>query len=97
MKSQRGRYQIHQRRLIADLTIAEQFRIADVPAPPVRLHAAPIINPLEDVFTVFANFQFDHHQAPVMTEREQIDRTRAADSDRGAARSSELGVDWRDD
>ena len=37
------------------------------------LHTLPVVSSLHHVFTSFGNFQFDHRQAPVTSQRQQID------------------------
>ena len=61
MKAKRRRHQINQRRLIADLSIAEQSRGRDVRATPMRFDATPVIDALEDVLAILVDFQFNHY------------------------------------
>ena len=60
MKVKRRRNQVNQRRFIANFSIAEQFRRADVAPSPVRFDTAPVIDALEDVLAILGHFQFDH-------------------------------------
>src|SRR2546423_12383853 len=67
-------------------------------ATAMRFHSPPVINSLKNVFAIFVNFQLDHNQSPVMTQREQIDWARATPRSNGTAvRRPELCVQRRDD
>ncbi len=94
MKTQRRRYEIDQWRFIADLTFAKEPGAAEVAATSMRFDAAPVINSLEDMLAVFVDFQFDHRQPSVVTQRQQVDRPR---SRWAAARGAKLRVERRDD
>src|SRR6266567_2782343 len=52
MKAQRGRDQINQRRLVADLTLAEQFCGPDVAAAAMRFDPAPVVDSLKDMLAI---------------------------------------------
>src|SRR5260370_20287137 len=94
MKAKRGRYQIDQRRLVADLAFTEKLRRRDVSTTAMRLDAAPVVDALENVLAIFTDFQLDHHQPAIMTQREQIDWPRAVWP---AMRSAKLGMQRSDD
>ncbi len=77
MDSQRWRDEIDQRWFVSDLSLAEEFCFRDVPATAMRFNASPVISALQHVLAVFRNFQFDHDQTTILSQRQQIDRSDA--------------------
>src|SRR5215471_1777434 len=96
MKPERRRHQINQRRLITNLSIVEQSGGTDMSAPSMRLDPPPVVNSLKHMLAIFADFQFNHHQTPIVTQGEQVDGPRAAAPDGRAMRGPELRVQRRD-
>ena len=60
----------------------------------MRFDAPPVIGALQHVLTVFRDFQLNHDQTAVLSQRQQIDWP---DAELRAARSAKLRVQWRDD
>src|SRR2546421_11772453 len=56
MKAQRRRYQIDQRRFIANLAFAEQFCGRDMTTSAMRFDTAPVVDALKDVLAIFVDF-----------------------------------------
>ena len=94
MHAQRRRNQINQRRLVADFSIAKKFRACDVAATAMGLHSLPVVGSLHHVFASFGNFQLDHCQASVTSQRQQIDW---ANAKHAATRGAKLRMQRRDD
>src|SRR5437588_1008476 len=63
----------------------------------MRFDATPVIDSLKNVLTIFCDLQFNYHQSPIMSQRQQIDWPRAASSEATAVRSPKLRVQRRDD
>jgi hypothetical protein len=73
MDAKSGGYQIDERRLIADFSIAEKFGARDVATAPVSLNPLPIINSLQNMLARFGHLQLNNNKPPILSERQQID------------------------
>ena len=94
MDAQCGRDEINEWRLISDRARAEEFRACDVAAATMGFDTPPIIGALQNVLAVFRDFQLDHNQPPILSQRQQIDRP---DAELRSARGAKLRVQRRDD
>ena len=83
------RDQVNQRRFVADFSLAKEFRRRDVTAPAMRLDATPVIDSLKNMLAIFRDLQFNYDQTPVVTQRQQVNWTRAG---RAAVRGAKLRV-----